>query len=97
MDHNGNPFIERTKTENISDMGCRIRTQVHLRAGDTLEIQLILPEDIASPAEEAHRFRVMWVARRSSGWSVGVRMLDPGKFWKVTFPVNQKPAEPSAK
>jgi PilZ domain len=97
VDHDGRPFIERTKTENISDMGCRIRTEVHLKAGDTVEIRIIPPEGVAPPAEEAHRFKVMWVARRPSGWSVGARMLEPGKLWKVNFPVNKKPSEPSSK
>ncbi|HVA95868.1 MAG TPA: PilZ domain-containing protein [Candidatus Dormibacteraeota bacterium] len=97
IDHNGQPFIERTKTENISDTGCRIRTDVRLRAGDTVDVRMILPEDVTPSKEEAHKFKVMWVARRTSGWSIGARMLQPGKLWKVTFPVSKKSSEPSAK
>ena len=97
IDYNGQPFIERTKTENISDTGCRIRTEVHLKAGDTVDVRLILPEDAKPSTEEARRFMVMWVARRPSGWSIGARMVQPGKFWKVTFPASKKSSEPSAK
>lgn len=86
VDREGQPFLERTKTEDISEIGCRLDTKTQVRCGDVMEIKLMAPPGTLFPEEAPHQFEVMWVKPTKAGWSVGARKIQDGKIWKVTFP-----------
>lgn len=86
VDRKGHRFVERTKTEDISDRGCRLFTTVPLTCGDLINIRLLIPEGTTLPEESAQQFEIMWVAPARTGWSIGARKVLGGKIWKVSFP-----------
>jgi hypothetical protein len=86
VNENGMPFLEHTKTDNISDTGCRLALAVRLRPGDVVNIMLIVPAEANVPPESKHPFEVMWSFPIKEGWRVGARKMIAGKIWKVSFP-----------
>jgi hypothetical protein len=86
IDAKGKPFVERTKTDDISATGCRLVTTIPVKCGDLVDIRLTVPEGSRLPPESAHQFEIMWVHPVRSGWSVGAHQLHEGKIWKVSFP-----------
>jgi hypothetical protein len=97
FDLKGNPFVERTRTEEISESGCCLSTRVPLKCGDLLDIKLASPGGEMSPEESAHQCEVLWVTEGKTGWSVGVRTLQREKIWKVSFPPSKSSFEPHSK
>jgi hypothetical protein len=86
MDRNGQPVVEQTKTDDISDTGCRLVTTIPVRRGDVVDIRLTNPPGTKLPEESAQQFEIMWVHPTRAGWSVGARKVLNGKIWKVSFP-----------
>jgi hypothetical protein len=86
VDQNGQAFNEHTKTDDISDTGCRLVTSARLNCGDRIKIKLTPPPGTRLPEESPQEFEVMWVHPIKSGWSIGVRNIHGGKIWKVSFP-----------
>ena len=86
VDEKGQPFTDRTKTDDISATGCRLVTAIPLKCGDLVDIRLTAPEGSRLPPEIAQQFEIMWVHPVKSGWSVGARKMQDGKIWKVSFP-----------
>ena len=86
VDRNGRPFIERTKTDDISESGCRLVTSVPLNCGDLIDIKLKLPPGASFPEESPQQFEVMWVHPIKSGWTIGARNIHGKQVWKVSFP-----------
>jgi hypothetical protein len=74
VDIAGNPFMERTSVRDFSDAGCRFRTQVHLRRGDTVAIKPLGAEGQSSPQDQPKWFEIMWAVRCATGWMVGARV-----------------------
>lgn len=97
VDEEGRTFVERTRTEDISETGCRFHTQVLLRSGDRIEIKVVPPGGQNFAAEPAQQFEVMWVEEKEKGWSIGARKCIKGKIWKVTFPPPKSPHDPRSK
>jgi hypothetical protein len=86
VDQDGRAFQEHTKTDDISDTGCRLVTSVRLNCGDRINIRLTPPPGTRFPEESPVQFEVMWIHPINSGWSIGVRNIHGGKIWKVSFP-----------
>lgn len=78
--------MERTKTEDISETGCRLDTKVPVKCGDIVEIKLMAPPGTHLPEETPHQFEIMWVQPTKAGRSIGARKIRDGEIWKVTFP-----------
>jgi len=74
VDIAGSPFLERTGVRDFSDAGCRFRTQVHLRRGDTVAIKPLGSDGQSLPQEQSKWFEIMWAVRCASGWVVGARV-----------------------
>jgi len=74
VDIAGNPFKEQTSVRDFSDAGCRFRTQVHLRRGDTVAIKPLGAEGQSLPQEQSKWFEIMWAVRCAAGWMVGARV-----------------------
>src|ERR1700686_2128515 len=86
VDRAGQPFMERTKTEDMGETGCRLITSVPVSRGDIVDIRLTIPPGTNLPEETAKQFEIMWVHPIRAGWSVGARKVADGKIWKVSFP-----------
>ncbi len=86
VDREGLPFSERTRTEDISDRGCRLEMNAPVNRGDLVDIRLIAPPGPKFPREDPHKFEVMWVQEKTSGWSIGAREIHDERIWKVSFP-----------
>jgi hypothetical protein len=91
VDRAGQPFVERTKTDEISDRGCRLVLTIPVTRGDIVDIRPTNPPGTRFPEERAQQFEVMWVHPTKAGWSIGARKVLNSKMWKVSFP----PPKPS--
>jgi hypothetical protein len=97
VDRSGCAFVERTKTEDISDTGCRLFTTIPFKRGDLLDIKLVPPYGEKLPQENAWPFEIIWAKPTKSGWSVGARQIHGEKIWKVLFPAVKRSSETPAK
>jgi hypothetical protein len=86
FDQIGHPFTERTRTEDISETGCRFDLLTPVKRGSVVTIELLLPSNIKLPEEKPGLFEIVWTVARTIGWTVGTRKLIGDKIWKVTFP-----------
>ena len=86
IDKHGRKFVERTKTEDISEAGCRMNVKSPLRSGDFVDIKLVPPPAVRAEDGNSMRFQIVWVQPVDEGWTIGVQKVDKDKMWKVTFP-----------
>ena len=94
VDHAGNPFTERTKVEDFSDVGCRFWTRNLLRRGGTVAIKPLGQDGEGMPQELTKLFEIMWAVRRTTGWTVGVRALQSeNSVNRGSSPANHSPEE----
>ena len=85
IDRSGVSFSERTKTQDISELGCRLETTLPLERADVVAIKLLLHGETI-PNENSHLFEIMWTVNNARGRIIGTRKLKSEKIWKVTFP-----------
>jgi hypothetical protein len=85
VDRNGNSFVQKIHTIDISRNGARLGSMGCVRGpGETIEV---------SRGWQKARFRVVWVGEigRPQDNQIGITSLEPGKYiWGVTIP----PAKP---
>src|SRR5262249_16639099 len=72
MNSAGECFIERTKTQDISEFGCRIETEMPLSRGDVIAIKLLAPD---AEDSEPQLFEIIWTLRDPTGGTAGARKL----------------------
>jgi hypothetical protein len=92
VDQEGLPFVERTKTEDISETGCGLVTAIPFKSGDLVDIRLTSPPGTRLPEENALKFEIRWVKPTGTGWSIGARKIQDGEIWKVSFPPPRFPS-----
>ena len=97
FDRTGRLFTERTKTDDISEIGCRFDLLTPVERGAVVAIKLLPPGYATLPEEKPLLFEIMWVVARTNCWTVGTRKLQGDKIWKVTFPPANQSPKPSAK
>jgi hypothetical protein len=97
FDRAGRLFVERTRTQDISEIGCRFDLLTPVERGNVIAIKLLPPGKAALPEEKPLLFEIMWTAARAIGLTVGARKLQDDKIWKVTFPPANQSSEPPAK
>ena len=93
----GRLFTERTRTHDISEIGCRFDLLTPVERGSVIAIKLLPPGKAALPEEKPWLFEIMWTVTRAIGWTVGARKLQDDKIWKVSFPPANQSSEPAAK
>jgi len=74
MDANGRPFIEVSRTENVSRTGALLKgVPAKLAVGDLIGLRV---------NEKKYYFRVVWAGKEGStdAGSVGLQSVDPGKW-----------------
>jgi hypothetical protein len=86
IDCEGREFIERTKTEDISDSGCCVRTSVAVEKGSVLTVRLISPPAVLDSEEQVKQYEIIWSAQDDRGWTLGLKNLHSENPWKVRFP-----------
>ncbi len=96
FDHSGRLFSEKTKTQDISETGCRFVLRTPLARGDVVAIKIVSQSDEALPSTKALLFQIAWVRRQGDGWMAGALKLQPDKLWRVAFPPNNLP-DPAAR
>ena len=92
----GHQFTERTFIEDVSDFGCRFSTKGTVQKGDTVAVKLLGPNGKSLPNESPKLFEVMWVAPKTTGLTVGARILQGEKLANAKFPPEHSaPQKPS--
>jgi hypothetical protein len=91
FDHTARLFSERTKTTDISEVGCRFQMKRPLSPGDVVAIKLLSRRNEKSPASKPLLFQIMWVQREPDGWIAGALKLQPENIWHVAFPPANQP------
>ncbi len=93
LDRAGRLFIERTTTQDISEVGCRFDLYTPVECGNVVAIKLLPPRKVTLPEQKPLLFEIVWAVSRTRGWTVGTRKLESDNIWKVIFP----PANPNSK
>jgi len=91
FDRTARLFSERTKTSDISEVGCRFQVKTPLSRGDVVAIKLLTRGNEQSPTSKALLFQIAWVQRDPDGWTVGALKLQPENIWHVAFPPTNQP------
>jgi hypothetical protein len=97
IDRSGRLFTEQTKTQDVSELGCRFSLLTAVEPGNIVAIKLLPSGKATVPEEKSLLFEVIWTVARTSGWTVGTRKLQNDKIWKLTFPPAKKSSEPPTK
>jgi len=83
----GQPFEERTATQNLSFQGCRYASKHHLPKNTWVTLEV--PSGDSQKDAACVRARVAWIQRPRSLrelFQVGVEMEKPNNIWNVVFP-----------
>jgi PilZ domain-containing protein len=86
VDGDGQPFVDRTFIEDVSDFGCRFSTCGPVKKGDTVAVKILGRYGNNLADEKAHLYEIMWVAVKDRGSTVGARLLEGEKLAKADFP-----------
>jgi hypothetical protein len=97
FNRNADLIIERTKTIDISEYGCRFATRLPLERGNVLAIALVGRNEKNTAQEKLRRFEVMWTTEQSDVRIVGVRQTEGGSLWNVSFPTIKRSPNTSNK
>lgn len=89
VDRCGQPFVERTKTQDVSDAGCRLFLIAPVERGDIVNIRLCSPPGVRLPEEKAEKFEIKSVEPTGTGFMVGARKIMDGDIWKISFPARK--------
>lgn len=83
----GQPFEERTATQNLSFQGCRYASKHHLPKNTWVTLEV--PSGDSRKDAACVRARVAWIQRPRSLrelFQIGVEMEKPNNVWNVAFP-----------
>ncbi|HEV2289490.1 MAG TPA: hypothetical protein VGR81_11100 [Candidatus Acidoferrales bacterium] len=83
----GQPFEERTATQNVSFHGCRYASKHHLPKNTWLTLEI--PSGYGQKGPYCARVRVAWIQRPRTLrdlFQVGAEMESGGNVWGVSFP-----------
>jgi hypothetical protein len=86
IDDDGQPAIERTFIEDVSDFGCRFSTRGSVKQGDTIAVKILGRYGNNLPDEDARLYEIMWVAPKDRGFAVGARLLQGEKLANAKIP-----------
>ncbi len=91
IDGEGQPTIERTFIEDVSDFGCRFSMRGPVHQGDTITVKILGPNGKILLDEEPRFYEIMWVAPKEHGSTVGARILEGEKLANTKFPPERFP------
>lgn len=86
IDSGGQPMVDRTFIEDVSDFGCRFTTRGPVKQGDTVAVKILGSYGNNLPDEEARLYEIMWVTPRGRSFTVGARLLQGEKLANAKFP-----------
>lgn len=75
VDDSGFQFVEQTRLEDFSDLGCRFSMRNVVRRGAVLRLELLGPNGETLPEEYPRLFVALWVRRKGDRQIVGARCL----------------------
>ena len=97
VDDAGLQFVESSRLEDVSDLGCRFSIQNAVHRGSILGIEPLGPDGESSRDEYSRLFVVIWVKRESDRLMVGARSLLEDELSGVDIATNGSTSEVSAK
>jgi hypothetical protein len=86
IDREGQPMVDRTFIEDVSDFGCRFTTRGPVKQGDAVAVKILGSYGNNLPDEEARLYEIMWVTPKGRGFTVGARLLQGEKLANAKFP-----------
>jgi hypothetical protein len=98
FDHTAHMFSERTKTTDISELGCRFQVKTEIARGDVVAIRLLSRCRDGVPGSKPLLFQIVWVQPdpEGEGWIAGALKLQPENIWHVAFPPTNQPKPQTA-
>lgn len=89
----GDAFLDKTRTTNISEHGCCFESERLFQLGEIVTITLT-----QGPAAGAHRFQVVRMVPNTvvnkDAWLVGARLVQSTNIWGVVFPPKHRLRKP---
>jgi hypothetical protein len=92
----GKMFVEHTRIEDVTSVGCRFTAAVQLRRGDIISIKPLTAGQRSLSGVQPQSFEVMCAAPFGGRWTTGARKLEGEKLANVKFhPANYSPTDTS--
>jgi len=97
VDDAGLQFAERSRLEDVGDLGCRFSMRNVVQPGEILGVEPLGPDGENLPGEYSRLFVVIWVKCRGDCLMVGARCLLEGELSDAGFHANSSTSKVSAK
>jgi len=97
VDDSGLQFAERSRLEDVGDLGCRFSIRNAVHQGGILGVEPLGPEGENFQDEYPRLFAIIWVKRKGDRLTVGARSLREGELSDAGFPTNCAVSKVSAK
>jgi hypothetical protein len=97
VDDSGLQFAERSRLEDVGDLGCRFSMRTVVHEGDILGVEPLGPNGENFQDEYSPLFVVVWVKRGGDRLMAGARCLGEDELTDVGFLMNCCTAKVSAK
>jgi hypothetical protein len=97
VDNSGLQVAERSRLEDVGDLGCRFSMRTVVHEGDILGIEPLGPDGENFQDEYSRLFAVVWVKRGGDRLMVGARSLREDELTDAGFLMNCSTAKVSAK
>ncbi len=89
--------MEHTFIEDVSDFGCRFSIHGDIQQGDKVILQPLGTNGKALPSEEPRLVEIVWTSHKSTGWTVGAKIVQGEKLGSINFPPEHTTPPPPSK
>jgi hypothetical protein len=90
VDDAGRQFAERSRLEDVGNLGCRFSMQNAVHQGGILGVEPLGPDGENCRDEYPRLFVIIWVKRMSDGLMVGARSLREDELNDAGFPTMRR-------
>jgi len=97
VDESGLQFAERTRVEDVSDLGCRFSIRGAVHEGSIIGVELLGPEGEDLSDEFPRLLVIVWAKRPGDRLTVGARSLREDELSNPGFHTNSSASKISAK
>ena len=97
VDDAGLQFAERSRLEDVGDLGCRFSIRNAVHQGGILGVEPLGANGETLPNEYSRLFVVIWVKRTGERLTVGARSLREDELSDAGFPTNCSASKGSVK
>ena len=97
IDHTGRPFIELTKTEEVSEWGCRFSLSRELERHALVALRLVGTQEFCLTDAGPVMYMVARAKQTREGWLTGASKIQAESLWDLSTQATQQQEPPPAR